>query len=998
MLSRRDRRTEVGETRLREHVFRPLGVPISTTDATDEELQLSSDSDAEADGLATDTGEDGVAARPKKSRAKARTGGKKLVIVESPKKAQMIAGYLGDDYMVEASYGHIRDLPRKGSPIPAKYKGESWARLGVDTDNDFMPVYVVGPDKKQQVAKLKSLLAQANELYLATDEDREGEAIAWHLTEILKPTVPVHRMVFHEITPAAIREAIANTRELNTDMVQAQETRRVLDRLYGYEVSPVLWRKVGQGLSAGRVQSVATRIIVERERLRMKFKAADYWSVSGDFATGLQNDDPLEPGSVKATLVNLEDRRVAIGRDFDPDTGLAAASVVHLDEAGARGLIARLEGAAFEVTRVDEKPYRRRPAAPFMTSTLQQEAGRKMRWSSSQTMRTAQRLYENGFITYMRTDSTTLSETALSAARTQARELYGDKYVPAEPRRYQRKVKNAQEAHEAIRPAGDQFRTPGQVAGSMSSDEFRLYEMIWMRTIASQMADAVGQTVSIRLTGYSSTGEKAEFSATGTTITFPGFLRAYVESKDEDDSNSGDDEERRMPSVTKGQALTATDLTAKGHTTQPPSRYTEPSLVSALEELGIGRPATYAAIIQTIQDRGYVWKKGSALIPSFTAFAVVALLERYFTRLVDYDFTAQVEGDLDDIAGGTRSRVDWLTRFYFGGAGGEAGGIAQLGGLKKLVADNLGEIDARGINSIPLEGGIVVRVGRYGPYLQQGSDEDSRRASVPDNLAPDELTPEKVEELLSAPSGDRPLGNDPETGQEIVAKSGRYGPYVTTVPPEDSKESPRTASLFKSMDLDTITLDDALKLLQIPRLVGADSDGNEIQALNGRYGPYLKKGSDSRSLETEEQILNITLEEALAILAQPKPRGRAAAKPPLREMGEDPVSGVKMVVKDGRFGPYVTDGEFNASLRKDDTVEELTDERASELLADRRARGPAKKAKPAAKKAPAKKTPAKKAAKKAPAKAVAAKKTTAAKKATATKKATAKKTPAKKST
>nr|WP_279586355.1 type I DNA topoisomerase [Cumulibacter soli] len=922
----------------------------------------------------------------------AANGGRKLVIVESPKKAQMISGYLGSQYDVEASFGHVRDLPSKRNPLPEKLKSLPHARLGVDTDNDFTPIYTVGPDKKAQVAKLKNLLKQADTLYLATDEDREGEAIAWHLIELLKPKVPVHRMVFHEITPQAIREAIENTRELNYDMVEAQETRRILDRLYGYEVSPVLWRKVGQGLSAGRVQSVATRIVVERERLRMKFKAADYWSVSGVFGTGLKPEDPSEPTSFKATLQSVDDVRVAIGRDFNPDTGLARTDVLHLDEAGARGLIARLDGADFKIARVDEKPYRRRPAAPFMTSTLQQEAGRKLRWTSQQTMRTAQRLYENGFITYMRTDSTTLSDTALSAARTQARELYGDAYVPTEPRRYQRKVKNAQEAHEAIRPAGDEFRTPGQVARSMSSDEFRLYELIWMRTIASQMADAVGQTVSIRLTGTSSSGETAEFGASGTTITFPGFLRAYVEGRD-DEQAGGDDEERRMPRVERGQQVSGESFDAKGHTTTPPSRYTEPTLVQALEELGIGRPATYAAIIQTIQDRGYVWKRGSALVPSFTAFAVVGLMEKHFTRLIDYQFTAEVEEDLDRIAEGARSRVDWLTRFYFGGDGGNTAGIGAIGGLKKLVADNLGEIDARGINSIPVGEDVVVRVGRYGPYLQKGGPDSEQRASLPDNLAPDELTPEKIEELLSAPSGDRELGTDPESGFPVVAKSGRYGPYVSTVPPEDSKTPARTASLFKSMSLEEITIDDALRLLQLPRSVGADAEGNEILALNGRYGPYIKKGTDTRSIESEEQLLTLTLEEALAILAQPKQRGRAAAKPPLKELGEDPASGKKMIVKDGRFGPYVTDGEYNASLRKDDSVEELTDERAAELLADRRARGPAKKAKKTTKKAAAKKTTAKKTA----AKKTTAKKTTAAKK-TAAKKTTAKTATVKKTT
>jgi DNA topoisomerase-1 len=890
-------------------------------------------------------------------RKKASTGNK-LVIVESPAKAKTIGGYLGSGYTVEASIGHIRDLPRNAADVPAAYKGQPWARLGVNTDADFEPLYVVSPDRRQQVTKLRKLLADASELYLATDEDREGEAIAWHLVQTLKPTVPVKRMVFHEITPAAIARAVAEPRDIDANLVDAQETRRILDRLYGYEVSPVLWKKVLPKLSAGRVQSVATRIVVERERQRMAFRTANYWDIEGVFAPAVRKDG--DPATFSATLVALGDERIATGRDFDPSTGKASSEVLHLDEAGARGLAARLDGVDFAVTRVEEKPYRRRPYAPFMTSTLQQEAGRKLRWSSQVTMRVAQRLYENGYITYMRTDSTNLSETALSAARSQARDLYGDAYVPAEPRRYSRKVKNAQEAHEAIRPAGDSFRTPGELASALSSDEFRLYELIWQRTLASQMSDAVGTTVSIRLAGTSIADERAEFATSGRTITFPGFLRAYVEDLDSsDESESRDDSEKRLPQLARGDDLGARALEPSGHSTNPPARYTEASLVKAMEELGIGRPSTYASIMQTIQDRGYVWKKGAALVPSWVAFAVVGLLEGHFGRLVDYGFTASVENDLDSIAGGTTSRVDWLRKFYFGSNSAEIAidnpeRISSQGGLKKLIAERLEDIDARGVNSIQLFGpdsDVVVRVGRYGPYVQQGGPDSERRASVPEDLAPDDLTPEKVEELLSAPSGDIEVGADPLTGREITAKNGRYGPYVT--------DGERTASLFKAMSIETLTLDEAAKLLTLPRVVGVDAEGKEITAQNGRYGPYIKRDTDSRSLETEDQLFTVTLEEALAIFAQPKTRGRRAeAAPPLKELGVDPVSGKPMVVKDGRFGPYVTDGETNASLRRDDSVEEITTERGSELLADRRARGPVKKkapAKKAAKKAPAKK-------------------------------------------
>jgi DNA topoisomerase I len=918
---------------------------------------------------------------PRKRTAAA--GGKPLVIVESPTKANKIAGYLGSDYVVEASVGHIRDLPRNAADVPAAHKGESWARLGVDVDNGFHPLYVVSPDRRQQVTRLKQLVKEASEIYLATDEDREGEAIAWHLIDTLKPTVPVRRMVFHEITREAIARAVANTRELDTALVDAQETRRILDRLYGYEVSPVLWKKVLPKLSAGRVQSVATRIVVERERARMRFTAADYWSLDGLFevAERRADADAGEPTTLRARLVTVDDSRVATGRDFDADTGTVTSNVVHLDEAGARGLAARLEGRPVTVSRVEERDYTRRPYAPFITSTLQMEAGRKLGWSSAQVMRVAQRLYENGHITYMRTDSTNLSQEAITAARRQAAELYGDAYVPAEPRRYATKAKGAQEAHEAIRPAGDSFRTPGQLAGQLARDEFRLYELIWQRTIASQMANAVGKTLNIRLAGSSSTGEAVEFTASGRTITFPGFLRAYVEGKDEGsgtDDAEADDSERRLPRVERGQRLDTRELDPKGHTTSPPARYTEPSLTARLQELEIGRPSTYASIMQTIQDRGYVWKKGSALVPTFIAFAVVNLLEQHFAALVDYDFTALLENELDEIAAGQLGRVDWLTEFYFGGAGGHAGGIAASGGLKSVVGQRLEEIDARGVNSIPLRAvapngePVVVRVGRYGPYLQAGG-EDGARVSIPEDIAPDELTSEKVAELLDAPSSDRELGTDPESGFPVAVKAGRYGPYVTTLVPEGSKETPRTASLFKSMTPETVTLEQALQLLTLPRTVGADADGEEIQALNGRYGPYIKKGTDSRSLESEEALFSITLDEALAVFAQPKQRGRAAAKAPLKELGNDPVSQGAVTVREGRFGPYVTDGEHNASLRKGDDIETLTLERAAELLADRRERAPVKKK--AVKKAAAKKAPAKKAT----AKKTSAKKTTAAK-------------------
>ncbi|MEV7794838.1 type I DNA topoisomerase [Streptomyces sp. NPDC087512] len=933
-------------------------------------------------------------------------GGRRLVIVESPAKAKTIKGYLGPGYVVEASVGHIRDLPSGAAEVPEKYTGEV-RRLGVDVEHDFQPIYVVNADKKAQVKKLKDLLKDSDELFLATDEDREGEAIAWHLQEVLKPKIPVKRMVFHEITKDAIRAAVANPRQLNQKLVDAQETRRILDRLYGYEVSPVLWKKVMPRLSAGRVQSVATRLVVERERERMAFRSAEYWDLTGTFATG-RAGDASDPSSLVARLQTVDGRRIAQGRDFDSLGQLKGANTLHLDEANARALAAALESTRFAVRSVESKPYRRSPYAPFRTTTLQQEASRKLGFGAKATMQIAQKLYENGYITYMRTDSTTLSDTAITAARAQVTQLYGADYLPAQPRTYAGKVKNAQEAHEAIRPSGDRFRTPAETG--LTGDQFKLYELIWKRTVASQMKDATGNSVTVKIGGTASDGRDVEFSASGKTITFHGFLKAYVEGADDPNAEL-DDRERRLPQVAEGDALTAEEISVDGHATKPPARYTEASLVKELEEREIGRPSTYASIIGTILDRGYVFKKGTALVPSFLSFAVVNLLEKHFGRLVDYDFTAKMEDDLDAIARGEAQAVPWLKRFYFGEGAGH-GGAAEagngdgdhLGGLKELVTD-LGAIDAREVSSFPVGNGIVLRVGRYGPYVERGEKdaENHQRADVPDDLAPDELSVELAEELLARPSGDFELGTDPATGHTIVAKDGRYGPYVTEVLPEGTPKTgknavkPRTASLFKSMSLDTVTLDDALRLMSLPRVVGTDAEGVEITAQNGRYGPYLKKGTDSRSLQSEEQLFTITLEEALAIYAQPKQRGRAAAKPPLKELGTDPVSERPVVVKDGRFGPYVTDGETNATLRSGDSVEDITPERGYELLAEKRAKGPAKKTakktavkKTAAKKAPAKKTAAKKtAARTTTAKSTAAKKTTAKK---ATTKTAAKKT------
>ena len=959
----------------------------------------------------------------------------KLVIVESPNKVRSIAGYLGPEFDVEASVGHIRDLPQP-SELPATMKKGPYGKFAVDVEDDFTPYYVVNPDKKKTVAQLKKALKNADELYLATDDDREGEAIAWHLQQVLKPKVPVRRMVFTEITREAVTRALDNTRELDIHLVDAQETRRILDRLVGYEVSPVLWRKVRAGLSAGRVQSVATRLVVERERERMAFRSASYWGVEATFSTVLSPVDVTarQEASFTARLVTLDGRRVATGRDFNDDGQLRPAalkaSAVHLHQVGATAVAEAIGRGEPRVVGVEDKPYKRRPAAPFTTSTLQQEASRKLRMNPRETMRVAQGLYENGFITYMRTDSTVLSGQAVAAARSQVAELYGAEYVPERPRVYASKSKGAQEAHEAIRPAGDHFRTPAQVSGELTGAQFRLYELIWKRTVASQMADAVGSTatVTVEVPLTPAAGESrdsgptfstAGLTASGTVITFRGFLAAYEEGRDaeryQDDSGAGakDAKDVRLPAMITGQELAALTAEASGHETTPPPRYTEASLVKALEEREIGRPSTYAATMSTISDRGYVDHRGQALVPTWLAFAVTRLLEENFTELVDYDFTASMERDLDRIAAGEEDRVAWLRRFYNGqgasdavaqaAASGEldaaAASAAELRaqGLKGLV-DNLGEIDARAVNSIEIGEGITLRVGRYGPYLEDG---EGKRANVPADVAPDELTVDKARELFARAADDgRELGVDPVSGHVIIAKDGRYGPYVTEVLPEPEETTeavqaaaagmdgetvkgtakpaktkkttkkaagpkPRTASLLRSMDLSTVTLEQALDLLSLPRVVGQDPEsGEDITAQNGRYGPYLKKGTDSRSLETEEQIFTVTLEQALEIFAQPKRRrGQAAARGPLRELGEDPATGKPVVIKDGRFGPYFTDGETNVTLRRGDDPATVTPERAFELLAEKRAKGPAKKRttrKTTAKKTTAKKTAAKK--------------------------------------
>jgi DNA topoisomerase I len=910
---------------------------------------------------------------PSKAAASKPKTGKKLVIVESPAKSKTIAKYLGEGFVVEASIGHIRDLPQP-SELPAELKKSSIGKFAVDLENDFKPYYVISPDKKKKVAELKAQLKDADELYLATDGDREGEAIAWHLLEVLKPKVPVHRMTFAEITKESLQRALGNLRELDTDLVDAQETRRVVDRLFGYELSPVLWRKVAPKLSAGRVQSVVTRMVVERERERMAFRSASYWDLLGTF-TPVDGQE-----SFNAKLAALDGKRVASGRDFNDKGELTGKNVAHLDEVAAKALADGLQHADFAVRSVEHKPYTRRPAPPFTTSTLQQEAGRKLRFTSKSTMSTAQRLYENGYITYMRTDSSSLSDEAVNAARRQASELYGPEFIPAAKRVYANKSSNAQEAHEAIRPAGDSFRTPAQVASALRGDEFKLYELIWKRTVASQMADAKGSTATIKLGAASTDGQDAEFSVSGTVITFRGFMAAYEEGRDES-RNDSDESDRRLPNVKEKDALKAADVTANGHETSPPPRFTEASLTKEMEERDIGRPSTYASTLSTIMDRGYVRKQGSALVPSWIAFSVVRLLELHFTDYVDYEFTAGMETGLDRIANGQEQGSDWLKHFYFG----EGDDV----GLQTIV-NNLGDIDAREINSMPITDTLVLRVGKFGPYLEStvptvdpktGEIIEAARANVPEDLAPDELTPAKAQELMeTAAPEERVLGVDPVSGNTVVAKNGRYGAYVTEVIPELTEEDiaklpieyykngkpkppkkpvkvkPRTGSLFKTMTVDTVTLDEALAIMSLPRVLGADAEGNEITVQNGRFGPYLKKGSDSRSIGSEEEIFTITPEQALEIYSQPKQRGARAAVPPLAEFGDDPVSGKKIVVKEGRFGPYITDGVTNITVPRGTEVEELTREIAIDLLADKRERGPVKRtAKAPAKKAPAKK-------------------------------------------
>ncbi len=864
--------------------------------------------------------------------------GIKLVIVESPAKARKIGGFLGDDYVVEASVGHIRDLPQRAADIPKEYKKIAWAKEGVNIEEGFEPLYVINPDKKAKVSELKALMKDADELILATDEDREGEAIAWHLIEVLRPKIPIRRMVFHEITKEAIKKAAEETRDLDYRLVDAQETRRVLDRLYGYRLSPVLWKKVMPRISAGRVQSVATRLIVERERERIAFISSKWWDLTAQCEAGFN-----------ARLLSLDGKRVAATNDFDANGGLkekSLANILLLDEAGANELVQSLNGKSLTVKSTEESPRTERPKAPFTTSTMQQDAGSRLGWGAQLTMRVAQRLYENGYITYMRTDSVTLSQSAIESARSSAKSLYGAEYIPAAPRVYEGKSKNAQEAHEAIRPAGETFRTPGELAPELSRDEFSLYDLIWKRTIASQMSDAKKMQMRVDFDVDTKTGGAAIFRANGSVITFPGFLAAYeeiVEDKSGDDESAESD--KRLPAMTVGDSIKVSNYICEGHETKPPARYTEPTLVKKLEELGIGRPSTFASIMSTIQDRGYVAKRGRALVPTFLAFSVTGLLEQHFGKLVDYEFTASMEEDLDRIANGEEDRITWLTKFFFGTEGNP--------GLEALAAD-LGAIDAQQINTMKMGEDIEIRVGRYGAYIQKGIGDDRKFANIPETMAPDELTLQVAIDLLAQPSGERELGIHPETNLPLLAKSGRFGPYITEVFPEpemvvDKKTGelkkprkkkdapkPKTASLLSTMTLDTITIDDALKLMSLPRTLG-DYEEVPITVQNGRYGPYMTHGTDSRTLTSEDQLFAITLDEAIELYKQPKVRRRGVAKPPLKDLGIDPASQKPVLVKDGRFGIYITDGETNATLRRGDNVEFLTLERGLELLAGRRA-------------------------------------------------------------
>ena len=835
---------------------------------------------------------------------------KKLVIVESPAKAKTISKYLGDDYEVLASVGHIRDLAEP-KEIAAEKKKEhpSLAKFSIDVDNDFEPYYSISPGKSKTVSELKSALKGCDELYLATDEDREGEAIAWHLLEVLKPKVPVRRMVFNEITKDAIQEASRNTREINDNLVEAQETRRVVDRLVGYEISPILWRKINRGLSAGRVQSPAMRMIVERERERMAFVSAGYSSVTAN----------LEESSIsfEAKLLSIDGKRLAGSKSFSEE-GVLTADVLVLAPDAAEQLAEDLTGETLKVTSIEAKPSTRKPYAPFTTSTLQQEASRKLSLSAKQTMDLAQQLYQEGHITYMRTDSPSLSQQAINAARTQAAQLYGQEMVPDAPRAYGAKSKNAQEAHEAIRPSGDSFREPKELAGSLGAKALALYDLIWRRTLASQMADAKLSTTTVKFAA-SAQGKALEFSASGTVVSYKGFMAVYEVIKEDDD-----EEQAKLPTLAEGQAITAEEVIAKSHQTQPPARYTEASLVKALEERGIGRPSTYAAIISTIISKGYVIKQGSALVPEWIAFTVTRFLEQNFDHLVDYEFTAKMEGDLDKIALGELDRSTWLKSFYFGDDG------------LKATVEGLGDSDPRSINSFDIGGGITLRTGKYGPYLELMEDEERRIVNIPEGLTPDQLTHEKAVELASAPPVEnRVLGKDPESGLDIIVKDGRYGPYVTLV--DEGNPKPKTASLFKSMSPAEVTYEEALQLLSLPREVGVDPEsGNVITAQNGKYGPYLKKGTDSRSLASEEQIFTLTLDEAVEIYKQPKYGGRRTAATPLKEFGEDPASKLNVFAKTGQFGDYVTDGVVNATIPKDEPLEELAADRAFELLAIRR--------------------------------------------------------------
>jgi DNA topoisomerase-1 len=886
---------------------------------------------------------------------------KALVIVESPAKARTISKYLGGSFEVEASIGHVRDLPEGAKQVPAKYKGEPWANLGVNVEQNFEPIYVVPAGKTKQIKKLKDRLKDADELYLATDEDREGEAISWHLVELLKPKVPVRRLVFHEITKSAIEEALANPRQIDEDLVHAQEARRILDRLYGYEVSPLLWRKVRPKLSAGRVQSVAVRMIVDRERERMAFHSASWWDLLATFATkaGARFD---------AGLVSVDGRRIPLGKDFDSKSGkLKPGEFTHLDERTARELAERIRRGQFKVTAVEEKPYTSSPAPPFTTSTLQQEANRKLGFTARRTMQVAQSLYENGHITYMRTDSTNLASVAVEDARKLVSSEYGAEFLPSDARSYKSKVKNAQEAHEAIRPAGHPFLLPAGKRDELNADEFKIFELIWKRTIASQMADARGRRMTVTIEG-----EGCVFQVSGKTIDFPGYLRAYVEGSDDPEAELAD-QERAIPPVAQGDPLTADDMQPKEHATQPPGRFSEASLTKALEEKGIGRPSTYASIIDTILARNYVFKKGNALVPTWTAFSVVKLLEEHLANLVDYEFTAQMEDALDTISRGEREHVDYLHRFYFGDG---------RQGLKRQLEHKVEEIDARNISRILIgrpQGGddVYVRVGRYSPFIEQGE----RTASLPDEIPPDEVTLEKALELLDqAAQGDQPLGTCPDTGKPVFVKVGRFGPYVQRGTPDD-EEKPQNASLLKGMNLEDVDLELALKLLSLPRELGLHAqNGQPVVAYNGRYGPYIKCGDETRSLPADVSPLDVTLQQALELLAQPKTRGRGAAvnREPIKVFPESPVTGKPVLLLDGRYGPYVTDGETNASLPKGTSPDEVDLNEALNLLAARKAKGgTASTKKRASKRAPTRATAEKNSSNRASAKKKAAKKKSA---------------------